>query len=186
MDVAAQEINKLVQRILPDRPYHLSVSATGRYPVPPGLWPNTSPLQYTTFVSEADRGILLTRPYFDIQLETEDDPNNTKNKRGKATSSTNIALPGGSPAGAGNKSETKKPVTKMSFKDYQQSKNQKKLPGSPTNTPATTTKPDTNLRKSEGAMASYVDRQHLPPKPEYNGDSEPTAQTLEVGYLHDL
>ncbi|ERS95035.1 hypothetical protein HMPREF1624_08524 [Sporothrix schenckii ATCC 58251] len=110
MDVAAQEINKLVQRILPDRPYHLSVSATGRYPVPPGLWPNTSPLQYTTFVSEADRGILLTRPYFDIQLETEDDPNNTKNKRGKATSSTSTALPGGSPAGAGNKGETKKPT----------------------------------------------------------------------------
>lgn len=168
MDVAAQEITKLVQRILPERPHHLSVSATGRYPVPPGLWPNTSPLQYTTFVSEADRGVLLTRPYFDIQLEPEEDPNN-KNKRGKVTSSTDAASSGGNPLGASSKGETKRPVTKMSFKDYQQSKNQKKIPGLPADTPGTT-KPDAKPSKSEGTMASFVDRQHLPPKADFNGD----------------
>lgn len=172
MDVAAQEITKLAKRILPDRPFHLSVSPTGRYPVPPGLWPNTSPLQYTTFVSDADRGILLARPYFDIQQEPPKPPS------GAASSS-------GNPAGASGKGETKKPVTKMSFKDYQEQKNRKRLSGSPTDTPnrtKTETKNEVKAEvkaevktekkpiKSEGAMASYVDRQHLPPKPDFSSD----------------
>ena len=167
MDVAAQEITELVQRILPERPHHLSISATSRYPVPPGLWPNTSPLQYTTYVSEADRGILLTRPYFDMQVEPEEEVN-SKIKRNRGLSSADAASPAGMPAGVTSKSEIKKPVTKMSLKDYQQSKNQKKNTTSPQDT-LTTSKPETKSSKGGGTMAS-VDRQHLPPKPNFSSD----------------
>lgn len=166
MDVAAQEITDLVQRILPERPHHLCISATSRYPVPPGLWPNSSPLQYTTYVSEADRGILLTRPYFDIQLEEGRKTNSEI--RNKPPSSADAALPSGSLAGASSKGDAKKPVTKMSLKDYQQIKNQKRTTGTPQDTSSKPT-PNTNPSESGGIIASD-DRQHLPPKPDFHGE----------------
>ncbi|CAK7264970.1 hypothetical protein SEPCBS119000_001264 [Sporothrix epigloea] len=166
MDVAAQEITDLVQRILPERPHHLCISATSRYPVPPSLWPSTSPLQYTTYVSEADRGILFTRPYFDIQLE---EATSSKRNSGWALSSADAALPAGIPAGANSKSEAKKPVTRLSFKDYQQNKIQKKSSATPLDPPSTPAI-NTNPSRSEPNMAS-VDRQHLPQKYDLNGDS---------------
>ncbi|EPE07463.1 hypothetical protein F503_08114 [Ophiostoma piceae UAMH 11346] len=164
MDVAAEEIKKLVQRVLPDRPHHLSISATARYPVGPGLWPKNSPLQYTTFVSEVDRGLLFTRPYFDIQLDDNDEGTAKNNK--STHHSTDAAAAGGTPAATGSKGESKKPLTKMSFKDYQQSKQLKLSSQTPDSGAArSAAKPS----KSSDNMAS-VERQRLPPKPEFIGD----------------
>jgi len=111
MDGAAKKISYLAQRVLPDRPHHLAISPTKRYPVPRDFWQYNSRLQYTTYLSDADRGVLLTRPYYEIHESTGSD----------APVDNARATP---------RSEVKKPVTKMSFKDYQQSK-QKKMSESP-------------------------------------------------------
>lgn len=66
METAAERIRSAVKNILPERPHHLALSLESKYPVPPNFWHHQSPLQYSTFLSDADRGILLTRPYFDI------------------------------------------------------------------------------------------------------------------------
>lgn len=66
METAAERIRSAVKNILPERPHHLALSLETKYPVPPNFWHHQSPLQYSTFLSDADRGILLTRPYFDI------------------------------------------------------------------------------------------------------------------------
>lgn len=102
MDGAAKSADKVAQRILPDRPHHLSVSLTRRFPAPKGFWytGQSAPLQYMTYVSEASRGILLTRPSYDIYEETE-------------------VAPATMPAKVLAKGEVKK---KMSIKDYQNRK----------------------------------------------------------------
>ncbi|KUI59934.1 hypothetical protein VP1G_07138 [Cytospora mali] len=66
METAAERIRSAVKNILPERPHHLALSLESKYPVPPNFWQHQSPLQYSTFLSDADRGVLLTRPYFDI------------------------------------------------------------------------------------------------------------------------
>lgn len=66
METAAERIRSAVKNLLPEQPHHLALSLESKYPVPPNFWQHQSPLQYTTFLSDADRGVLLTRPYFDI------------------------------------------------------------------------------------------------------------------------
>lgn len=66
METAAERIRSAVKNILPERPHHLALSLESKYPVPTDFWHHQSPLQYSTFLSDADRGVLLTRPYFDI------------------------------------------------------------------------------------------------------------------------
>lgn len=68
MDGAAKRIHKVAQHILPDTPHHLALSLDCRYPKPQGFWfeGESRALQYTTFVSDADRGILIARPSYDI------------------------------------------------------------------------------------------------------------------------
>ncbi|UNI20064.1 hypothetical protein JDV02_006190 [Purpureocillium takamizusanense] len=79
MDAAAKTVESLSEHILPDKPHHLSYHPHWRYrPRPddsaPGSrprfeeWHNTR-LQYMTLVSQADRGTLLTRPYYDMREE---------------------------------------------------------------------------------------------------------------------
>lgn len=195
MDGAAQEITKLAQHILPQRPHHLAVSPTARYSVPSGLWPNTSPLQYTTYVSEADRGILLTRPYYDIQLDPDEDIKvapSSNNNRSKTVPSADASSSAGTPTAANSKGQVKKAITKLSFKDYQQSKQQKKQSGSPSDTPKDTAKDtskdtpkdtskdttnDTLLSakldakpSTDTAAMAHVERHRLPPKPEFNDE----------------
>lgn len=65
METAAERIRSAVKNILPERPHHLALSLETKYPFPPNFWQQPA-LQYSTFLSDADRGILLTRPYFDI------------------------------------------------------------------------------------------------------------------------
>ncbi|KAL2759696.1 hypothetical protein ACRALDRAFT_2014912 [Sodiomyces alcalophilus JCM 7366] len=100
MDAAVRSIQYLTEHILPDRPYHLSKRPDKRYRVPPD---NTrvieereyQPLQYMTLL-DADRGLLFTRPYYDMR---EEPPNPTPAK--EAVTRTG-----------------KKVVTKLSLSDY--------------------------------------------------------------------
>ncbi|EFW98466.1 hypothetical protein CMQ_4318 [Grosmannia clavigera kw1407] len=180
MDVAAKQIAQLVQRVLPERPHHLSISPDIRYLVPSDhLWPKDSPLQFTTYVSEADRGVLLTRPFYDIQLQPDEDTSrigknagngNGNNKKSKPSSSLNSSSATSPLADVNSKGETKK---KVSLKDYQ-NKLQKKLPGSPPDSApdsgSKAAKLDTGRSRSTSTMASLPAGHRLPPKPDVNGD----------------
>jgi hypothetical protein len=105
MEQQAKRIDHICQKYLPESPYHLSESASRRYPVALTFWYEgpSSRLQYMTFISDADRGLLLTRASFDIGLDpsTSSQPNSLN----------------GTP-----QRESKKAVNKMSFKDYQRMK----------------------------------------------------------------
>ncbi|CAM1503896.1 Fc.00g014870.m01.CDS01 [Cosmosporella sp. VM-42] len=81
MEAAAKTVQLLTQRILPDKPHHLSYFPDWRYRVPAESskpkskkhfeeWDNRR-LQYTTLVSEADRGVLMTRSYYDMRVEPQ-------------------------------------------------------------------------------------------------------------------
>ncbi|TQV97630.1 hypothetical protein V2A60_006627 [Cordyceps javanica] len=74
MEAAAKTVELLTQRTLPDTPYYLSNHPDWRYrPRPddhlrPEEWHSTR-LQYSTLLAEADRGVLLTRPDYDMREE---------------------------------------------------------------------------------------------------------------------
>ncbi|OHW99851.1 hypothetical protein CSPAE12_01425 [Colletotrichum incanum] len=138
MEAAAKKVQLLAQRILPDRPHHLSVSPDQRFRVPPDhskLFEEFKHqrLQYMTLLSDADRGMLLTRPYYDMR---EEPPNPTAPKESNA------------------KME-KKAVTKLSLSDYKNK--QKKVSDSPPDS-GTTPKPDIP-RKEKEAADSRIDRE---------------------------
>ncbi|KAI1764307.1 hypothetical protein GGR53DRAFT_494144 [Hypoxylon sp. FL1150] len=109
MEEATKTIDTLVKNILPVKAHYLSLD-TRRYRQhvdEKHLEEDViRPLQYTTFVSDAERGILLTRAYFDVREE----PANP-------TNATSTPLP--------RKTDPNKPKTKLSLKDY---KNRKKSP----------------------------------------------------------
>ncbi|XXG97672.1 hypothetical protein Hte_003979 [Hypoxylon texense] len=109
MEEATKTIDTLVKNILPFKAHYLSVDTRRfRQHVDEKRLEEQEirPLQYTTFVSDAERGILLTRAYFDVREE----PANPAN-------ATNTPLP--------RKTDQSKPKTKLSLKDY---KNRKKSP----------------------------------------------------------
>ncbi len=64
MDGAANKADRIAKRLLPERPHILALSLDRRFPNPKGFWftSSSSPLQYMTYLSDANRGILLTRP----------------------------------------------------------------------------------------------------------------------------
>ncbi|KAK3946298.1 hypothetical protein QBC46DRAFT_3773 [Diplogelasinospora grovesii] len=76
MDGAAKSADKVAKRMLPESPHHLSLSLTRRYPAPSGFWFTglSGPLQYITYLSDADRGVLLTRPSYEICICDEPEP----------------------------------------------------------------------------------------------------------------
>lgn len=132
MEEAADRIRSVVKNLLPERPHHLSLYPDRKYQVPPNFWQHQSPLQYSTFISDADRGILLTRPYFDICDEPEPD-------------STPLAATRNGP---------KKTLNKMSFKDYKKQK--EKASTSPTEN-GVPGKPD----KHRTDAAAKLDRENV-------------------------
>ncbi|KAM0277911.1 hypothetical protein ACHAQH_005454 [Verticillium albo-atrum] len=74
MDAAAKKVQVLAHSALPDRPYHLARTIDKRYRVPPENLrlreeEEVRPLQYMTLLSDVDRGLLLTRPYYDMREE---------------------------------------------------------------------------------------------------------------------
>ncbi|KAK7755661.1 hypothetical protein SLS62_002272 [Diatrype stigma] len=149
MEEAAKSIESLTKHILPVKPHCLSISATRRYRVHPDdkrlEEQDHRPLQYSTFVSDADRGVTLTRAYFDIREE----PVNPHN----ATS--NAPTP---------RSDPTKPITKLSLKDY---KNRAKAPDGestpksrapPSNPVAPKTKPPPpHSKHAPGAIAKDME-----------------------------
>lgn len=71
MEAAAKAVQLLSQRILPQEPHHLSISPHWKHR-PSRQHPdesNVRRLQYLTFVADADRGVLLTRPDYDMREE---------------------------------------------------------------------------------------------------------------------
>jgi hypothetical protein len=68
MDGVAKRAHELAQNTLPERPHHLSRFLTERFPSPDGFWFTraSGPLQYMTYLSDAHRGVLATRPSYDI------------------------------------------------------------------------------------------------------------------------
>ena len=103
MEEAAKSIDSLTKHILPSRPHCLSRFPDRRYRPHPDEKrleeQDCRPLQYLTFVSDADRGVTLTRAYFDIREEPVNPHNATSN-----TPTPRI--------------DPTKPVTKLSLKDY--------------------------------------------------------------------
>ncbi|KAK4465924.1 hypothetical protein QBC42DRAFT_167857 [Cladorrhinum samala] len=72
MDGAKKNAEYVAQHLLPDRPYHLSLHHDRRYPKPEGFWftgPSAA-LQYQTYLSDADRGVLFTLPPWAISEES--------------------------------------------------------------------------------------------------------------------
>ncbi|KAK1761178.1 hypothetical protein QBC47DRAFT_23393 [Echria macrotheca] len=109
MDGAVESrLDKVVQHVLPARPHHLALSLDRRFPRPAGYWFTdlSAPLQFLTYTSDADRGILITRPSYDI---CED--------------AGGAAVP--MPIKVLAKGEVKK---KLSIKDYQKKKNSSASP----------------------------------------------------------
>ncbi|KAL0940988.1 uncharacterized protein CTRU02_203751 [Colletotrichum truncatum] len=150
MEAAAKKVQLLAQRILPDRPHHLSVSPDQRYRVPPDHSKafeefKFQRLQYMTLLSDADRGMLLTRPYYDMREE----PPNTI-----AAKEPNVKM-------------EKKTVTKLSLSDYKNK--QKKPSASPTDSGTT---PKTDVSRKETIDSRY-DRE--PKKAEPPRSREPEA-----------
>ncbi|KAB5582779.1 hypothetical protein GE09DRAFT_282536 [Coniochaeta sp. 2T2.1] len=93
----AKKARLVAERVLPGRPHHLILNPNRKYPPPPGFWftGQSSRLQYLTNLSDADRGMLLTVPFFEIMDEPDE------------------GTP--APAKVAQKGEVKK---KMSMKDY--------------------------------------------------------------------
>ncbi|KAI0602202.1 hypothetical protein F4775DRAFT_228214 [Biscogniauxia sp. FL1348] len=106
MEEATKSIEKLAKHILPVKAHYLSLSATRRYQPHPDEKrldeQDVRPLQYTTFLSDADRGVLLTRAYFDVR-EDPIPPNH-------ATNPTPLRI------------DPNKPKKKVSLKDYKNRK----------------------------------------------------------------
>jgi hypothetical protein len=78
MDEAAKGLNQLARNLLPERPHHLTAfdEIRRRYPNPTGFWFTgaSGPLQYMTYVCDANRGVLLTRPRYELCDEPEVTP----------------------------------------------------------------------------------------------------------------
>ncbi|OHE97692.1 hypothetical protein CORC01_07107 [Colletotrichum orchidophilum] len=138
MEAAAKKVQLLAQRILPDRPHHLSVSPDQRFRVPPDHSKTFEEykyqrLQYMTLLSDADRGMLLTRPYYDMREEPPIPP---------AVKDSNVKM-------------ERKNVTKLSLSDYKNK--QKKVSDSPPDSGST---PKTDVsRKERDLIESRIDRE---------------------------
>ncbi|KAI1506301.1 hypothetical protein F5X99DRAFT_129969 [Biscogniauxia marginata] len=115
MEEATKSIESLAKHILPVKAHYLSLSATRRYKPHPDEKrldeQDIRPLQYSTFLSDADRGVLLTRAYFDVR----EDQITTNN----ATNPTPLRV------------DPSKPKKKVSLKDYKNRKIEGESPSKP-------------------------------------------------------
>ncbi|KAJ4307043.1 hypothetical protein N0V88_000418 [Collariella sp. IMI 366227] len=73
MDGAEKSIQKVAEQTLPTQPHHLCLSFGKRFPQSKGWWYHdlSVPLQYTTYISAGQRGVLLTRAAFEIVDEPQ-------------------------------------------------------------------------------------------------------------------
>ncbi|KAI0884749.1 uncharacterized protein GGS22DRAFT_146568 [Annulohypoxylon maeteangense] len=141
MEEATKTIETLVKNILPFKAHYLSLDTTRRYREQTDdkrLEEQViRPLQYTTFISDAERGILLTRAYFDVREEPVNPANATDTPTPKKT-------------------DPNKPKTKLSLKDY---KNKKKSPDGeePPKPPAQPTKANAPAKKLPDPVVNDMD-----------------------------
>lgn len=157
MEAAAKQVKLLSQRILPDRPHHLSLSPDARYKVSPDAQAPEEyihrRLQYMTFISDCDRGVLLTRPYYDMREEPP--------------------TPSARETPASSRSD-KKPATKMSLTDYKnkvKQKSQSPLPssGARPRKPEESTPRSTQERKNDGQQSETRKKDTSQPAKEPRG-----------------
>ncbi|KXH48180.1 hypothetical protein CSIM01_08732 [Colletotrichum simmondsii] len=152
MEAAAKKVQLLAQRILPDRPHSLSMNPDQRFRVPPDHSKTFEEfkypaLQYMTLLSDADRGMLLTRAYHDMREEPPIPP---------AVKDSNAKM-------------ERKNVTKLSLSDYKNK--QKKVSDSPPDSGST---PKTDVsRKERNVVESRIDRE--PKRPDAYRSREPDA-----------
>lgn len=152
MEAAAKKVQLLAQRILPDRPHSLSMNPDQRFRVPPDHSKTFEEfkypaLQYMTLLSDADRGMLLTRAYHDMREEPPIPP---------AVKDSNAKM-------------ERKNVTKLSLSDYKNK--QKKVSDSPPDSGST---PKTDVsRKERNVVESRIDRE--PKRPDAYRNREPDA-----------
>ncbi|ROW04129.1 hypothetical protein VSDG_00722 [Cytospora chrysosperma] len=170
METAAERIRSAVKNILPERPHHLALSLESKYPVPTDFWHHQSPLQYSTFLSDADRGVLLTRPYFDICDEPV------------------IATPQSTPLAG-----LKKAGNKVSLKDWKNKKtttsptengtpgkmDEKKPPGA-----ASRSEKDGSRKELDKAKENGLRREANAQEPRSNGEVEKSKSSLPSRFAH--
>ncbi|KAG5922753.1 hypothetical protein E4U42_005355 [Claviceps africana] len=152
MEAAAKTVEVLSKRILPEKPHHLSFSPTWRHRPHPEEdetaesrvakrrceeW-SINRLQYLTLLSEADRGTLLTRSYYDMREEPAKLP-----PREMSSLPKNI--------GTGEKK-------KLSLSDYKSKKTALVASASPSD-------PFSAGAKSKSHRDGFVSESRLPPKP---------------------
>lgn len=161
MEASADRIRSVVKNLLPERPHHLSLYPDRKYQAPPNFWQHIhhSPLQYSTFLSDADRGVLLTRPYFDICEEPESSP---------------AKPPPAARAGL------KKTLNKMSFKDY---KRQKEKASTPPTENAVPGKPDD--KNLAGAASAIKPDKESPRKEMDRSRSRDRSRDRDAGQQRD-
>ncbi|KAL2171643.1 hypothetical protein VTG60DRAFT_2211 [Thermothelomyces hinnuleus] len=156
MDGAEENAHDVAQQILPESPHHLSLSFDRRFPRP-DAWTFSGPsssLQYMTYISAAQRGILTTRAAFEISDETPPPPMPVK------------ALAKGEPR------------KKLSLMDYQ---NRKKSASPVENGLPTRTESRTNGAVTARSLPSKDDvtageKTHAPPRPANAGPEKPRAE----------
>ncbi|KAL2160333.1 hypothetical protein VTH06DRAFT_1506 [Thermothelomyces fergusii] len=153
MDGAEENAHDVAQQILPESPHHLSLSFDRRYPRP-DAWTFSGPsssLQYMTYISAAQRGILTTRAAFEISDEAPPPP---------------------MPVKALSKGEPKK---KLSLMDYQ---NRKKSASPVENGLSAKTESRTNGTVTARSLPSKDDvtageKAHAPPRPATTAPEKP-------------
>jgi hypothetical protein len=158
MDEARNKIQQLAQRILPASPHYLSLSVDRKFPKPDGFWFDgpSFPLQYSTYISDADRGILFTRGACSICEEPEPPP---------LSMATKLLAKGDG---------VKK---KLSIKDYQKKKN---ASASPPDSGPPLPKLDARAEVKVNGIASHTKpprdedrREAAPPKEKPSARQEP-------------
>lgn len=107
MEGTAKSLGSLINAYLPGHPHHLSISSTAQYAIPVKVCrPEEdiiTELQYMTYLHDVDRGVLFTRAGFDIIKEPEPEYKNA-------------------PVSQTPRTDSNKPVTKLSLKDYKNRK----------------------------------------------------------------
>lgn len=180
MEEVAKTIEDTFKPILPREPHTLSLYPTLSYPPtrdPKQLEEQVCrPLQYTTFVSDADRGVLLARAYFDIREEDQT----------SHASSGPVA----------RASDPKKPKTKLSLKDYKSRKEapdgeatpKPRLPAlkeqeEPKKPQESITKPEMDSRRDRDTPVAANRNRPNPPRPRSPSPARPKKRPSDAADL---
>ncbi|KAI8963416.1 hypothetical protein F5Y11DRAFT_151870 [Daldinia sp. FL1419] len=148
MEEVTKHIDKLFKDVLPQKAHYLSLDTTRQYRPHADAKrleeQDIRPLQYTTFISDAERGVLLTRAYFDVREEPL------------------IPARAADPP-TPRKADPSKPKTKLSLKDY---KNRKRSPVGVEPPKVEPPKPSTQPSKPNAPLKKKPDSTAKEPEPQ--------------------